>query len=78
MVDSFIYIVVLLVIYYYAIEHKKSDDNENKTTYFTDLLETTINVSDASGGLYINNDEYIYKYNAEDNYVWYSGKIVII
>lgn len=63
------------LIYYYAIEHKKSDDNENKTTYFTDLLETTINVSDASGGLYINNDEYIYKYNAEDNYVWYSGAL---
>ena len=65
---------IRLVHFYMKENHKKDENGEVVTTdYFYNVLENTINVSDISGGLYLNGDGYIYKYNATDNYLWYSG-----
>ncbi len=60
---------------YYLEENSTAEEQETNSKTFTDLLEATINVSNADGGLYINKDEYIYKNNATENYVWYSGHL---
>ncbi len=65
------------LIHFYLLENKRlNDDGETiSTNYFSDILENTINVTDALGGLYLEGDAYIYKYNATENYLWYSGHL---
>ena len=77
---SIIYILVLIgfysvrLIHYYKLENK-TDESGETINYFSDWLESTLNISDASGGLYINDKEYVYKYAANENYLWYSGNL---
>lgn len=77
---SIIYILILIVFYsarlihYYKLENK-TDETGETINYFSDWLVSSLNISDASGGLYINNNEYIYKYAANENYLWYSGNL---
>lgn len=75
---SIIFILSLMVIYSYRLIHFYKLENgieKNFENYFSDKLEKTINVTDANGGLYIIEEEYIYKYNVTDNYLWYSGNL---
>ncbi|MBE6149233.1 MAG: hypothetical protein E7170_00735 [Firmicutes bacterium] len=75
---SAIFLLSLIVFYsyrfihYYRIENGYVEDEKN---FFTDKLEKTINITDTNGGLYVIEDEYIYKYNTEENYLWYSGQL---
>ena len=62
------------LIHYYRLENTKTSD-EGTVTYFTDMLETTINLSDANGGLYIAGKEFNYRNAVSDNYLWYSGNM---
>lgn len=62
------------LIHYYRLENTKTSD-EGTVTYFTDMLETTINLSDANGGLYITGKEFSYRNAVSDNYLWYSGNM---
>ena len=66
------------LVHFYLKENKKIDDSGSGITnnYFTEILENTINVSDINGGLYLDGDNaYMYKYAAEENYLWYSGQL---
>lgn len=62
-------------VHFYLEEKRENAAKEDvvTTNYFSDKLEDTINVVDASGGLYIAGNTFIYKYQAEANYLWYSG-----
>ncbi len=65
------------LIHFYLKENKNTgdDDTVEKTNYFNDVLENTINVVDSNGGLYLDKESYIYKYAADENYLWYSGQL---
>ncbi len=65
------------LIHFYLKENRVVEDDEVvvKTNYFNDILENTINVTDSNGGLYLDKESYIYKYDATDNYLWYSGQM---
>lgn len=65
------------LVHFYLIEQKKpsTDDKTVSTNYFNDILENTINVENTSGGLYLDGDNYLYKYAATENYLWYSGQM---
>ncbi len=63
------------LIHFYRLENSKTSNGDAAAKYFNDLLESTINVSDSKGGLYINDKEYIYKYETNVNYLWYSGHL---
>lgn len=63
------------LITFYLQENKKNDGEKEATNYFSDVLENTINVTDTNGGLYLDGSEYIYKYDATENYLWYSGEL---
>ena len=65
------------LIHFYSKENKNSEGEEivNNSNYFNDLLENTINVTDSNGGLYLDKENYIYKYDANENYLWYSGQL---
>ena len=62
------------LVHFYLLENGSSEEGPTKK-YFTDKLRATINVSDATGGLYIIGNEYLYKFNATKNYLWYSGNL---
>lgn len=62
------------LVHFYLLENGTSNEEPIKK-YFADKLKTTINVSNISGGLYIIEDEYLYKFNATKNYLWYSGQL---
>lgn len=77
---SAFFLLALICVYSYRLVHYYLLENGTSGTgtvkkYFTDKLKRTINVSDVSGGLYIIEDEYIYKFNATKNYLWYSGQL---
>lgn len=77
---SAIFILTLMIIYSYRLVHFYLLENGTseeiiKKRYFTDTLVKTINVSNLDGGLYIIEDEYIYKFSVQKNYVWYSGQL---
>lgn len=75
---SVVFLLSLIIIYSYRLIHFYKLENgieKNFENYFSDKLEKTINVTDSNGGLYIIEDEYIYKYNVVDNYLWYSGNL---
>lgn len=77
---SAIFIFAIMIIYSYRLVHFYLLENGTseeivKKRYFTDTLEKTINVSNLNGGLYIIEDEYIYRFSADKNYVWYSGQL---
>lgn len=64
------------LIHFYLAENKNNGEEvEEGNNYFSDYLENTINVSNSNGGLYLDKESYIYKYAAEDNYLWYSGQL---
>ncbi len=65
------------LIHFYLKENKKiNEEGEVITTnYFSDIIENTINVSDVNGGLYLDGDDFVYKYAANENYLWYSGQM---
>ena len=65
------------LVHFYLLENKKLNSNGKtiSSNYFTDILENTINVLDSSGGLYIDKETYMYKYAADENYLWYSGQL---
>ena len=74
-IGGLIFAYTTRLITFYFKENKKDDDTQVSSNYFNDFLENTINVTDTNGGLYLDGDEYIYKYNATDNYLWYSGEL---
>lgn len=65
------------LVHFYLKENKNinSDETGEKVNYFSDILENTINVTDSNGGLYVDKENYMYKYAAEDNYLFYSGHL---
>jgi len=77
---SIIFLFILICIYsyrfiyFYSLENKETEEGKTNN-YFSTQLEKTINVSDATGGLYIYEDQYIYKFNSLENYIWYSGQL---
>ena len=75
---SAIFLLSLIVFYSYRFIHYYRIENgyvEDEKKFFTDELEKTINITDTNGGLYVIEDEYIYKYNTLENYLWYSGQL---
>lgn len=75
---SVIFLLSLIVFYFYRFIHYYRIENgyvEDEKKFFTDELEKTINITDTNGGLYVIEDEYIYKYNTTENYLWYSGQL---
>ena len=63
------------LIHFYRLENKVTSDGEVAGNYLSDILENTINVSDINGGLYIDQNAYMFKYDATENYLWYSGQL---
>lgn len=63
------------LVHYYRLENVRDESKQNSTDYFNNKLESTISLIDTTGGLYINDNEYAYKYAAKENYLWYSGHL---